>query len=289
VDEELELPQLRDPWMVAAFDGWNDAADAATGVVDHLIEQWDAELLVELDPEDFYVFTEHHLRPQVHHVDAHGPEPGGRFITWPTPRLFVAHPKRSERDVLLLRAPEPSVRWKSFCAAFLDVAHGVGVTELYTIGALLADAPHTHPVPVSASTNDARLAGRLSADPSRYSGPVGITTILTDLAGEQGIATASIWGAVPHYLAEPPCPRVTLALLRALEDAVELSLPEGVLVELAEAWQRGADDAVADDQELAAYVRELENDRETSELPEASGDAIAREFERYLRHRGEDD
>jgi len=289
VDEQLNLPDLRDPWMVAAFDGWNDAADASTGVVDHLIEQWDADLLLELDPEDFYVFTEHHLRPQVHQVEPHGSEGGGRFITWPTPRLFVAHPKKFERDVLLLRAPEPSVRWKAFCGAFLDVAQTVGVTELYTIGALLADTPHSRPVPVSSSTNDDRLAERLSASPSHYSGPVGITSILTELAAEQGIATASLWGAVPHYLAEPPCPKVTLALLRALEDATGMSLPEGVLVELTEAWQRGADDVVTDDDELAAYVKELESDRETSDLPEASGDAIAREFERYLRHRAEDD
>jgi len=285
VSDEVEIPRLRDPWMVAAFDGWNDAADAATGVVDHLIEQWDADLLLELDPEDFYVFTEHHLRPQVHQID----EPGERLITWPTPRIFVAHPKRSDRDVLLLRGPEPSMRWKAFCSAVLGVARTAGVTELYTLGALLADAPHTRSVPISASSNDPGLMDQMMVSPSRYSGPVGITSILNEYATNEGIATASLWGAVPHYLAEPPCPKTTLALLRALEDAVGFSLPEGVLVEMSEAWQRGAEEVTSADEELAEYVEALESEHQESDLPEASGDAIAREFERYLRHRADED
>lgn len=284
MSDDVEIPPLRDPWMVAAFDGWNDAADAASGVVDHLIEQWDAEPVLELDPEDYYVFTEHHLRPQVHQDDD-----GPSVLTWPTPRLYVAHPRRSERDVLLLRAPEPSVRWKAFCSTVVGAAQMAGVTELYTLGALLADSPHTRPVPVSVSTSDDRLAARMMASPSRYSGPVGITSVLNEHASNEGIATASLWAAVPHYLAEPPCPKATLALLRALEDAVEVSLPEGVLVELTEAWQRGAEEVTEGDDELTEYVQALEQERETSDLPEASGDAIAREFERYLKHRAEDE
>ncbi len=282
--DDVDIPQLRDPWMVAAFEGWNDAADAASGVVDHLIDDWDAELLMELEPEDYYAFQEHHLRPQVHQ-DGHG----DRTITWPTPRLYVAHPPKSERDVLLLRAPEPSFRWKAFSSTVVGVAKLAGVTELYTLGALLADAPHTRPVPVSGSTNDPQMMARMSLESSNYHGPVGITTILNDFAGEQGIGTASLWAAVPHYLAEPPCPKATLALLRALEDAVGLPLPQGVLVELAEAWQRGAEELSDRDADIAEYVEALENERETSELPEASGDAIAKEFERYLRHRGDEE
>lgn len=282
--EDSDIPALRDPWMVAAFDGWNDAADAATGVVDHLIEQWDAEILLELDPEEYYVFTEHHLRPQIHQGSD-----GERAITWPTPRVFVAHPKGTDRDVLLLRAPEPSVRWRAFCSTVVGVAQMAGVTELFTLGALLADTPHTRPVPVSASSSDPDLMDRLMASPSRYTGPVGITSILGEAASDAGIATASIWGAVPHYLAEPPCPKATLALLRSLEDAVGQSLPEGVLVEMAEAWQRGAEEVTEADSDIAEYVEALESERDTSDLPEASGDAIAREFERFLRRRSEDD
>jgi predicted ATP-grasp superfamily ATP-dependent carboligase len=187
--------------------------------------------------------------------------------------------------VLLLRAPEPNFRWKAFCSTVIGVAKLAGVTELITLGALLADSPHTRPVPVTGSTTDITLMDRMSLEPSRYTGPVGITTVLNDTASREGIATASLWAAVPHYLAEPPCPKATLALLGALEDAVGMPLPQGVLAEMTEAWQRGAEELTARDAEIAEYVEALENERDTSDLPEASGDAIAREFERYLRRR----
>jgi proteasome assembly chaperone (PAC2) family protein len=278
VSSTPDIPQLRDPWMVAAFEGWNDAADAASGTVDHLIEEWDAELLIELDPEDFYDF-------QVHRPHVHSGDDDERVITWPAPTIYHARPRRSERDVLLLRAPEPNFRWKAFCSTVIGVAKLAGVSELITLGALLADSPHTRPVPVSGSTTDVTLMDRMSLEPSRYTGPVGITTVLNETASREGIATASLWAAVPHYLAEPPCPKATLALLGALEDAVGMPLPQGVLVEMTDAWQRGAEDLTSRDAEIAEYVEALENERDTSDLPEASGDAIAREFERYLRRR----
>ncbi|NRQ50723.1 PAC2 family protein [Aeromicrobium sp. YC3-14] len=272
---------MRDPWMVAAFEGWNDAADAASGTVDHLIEEWDAELLIELDPEDYYDFQVH--RPHVHTSDE-----GERLITWPAPSIYHARPRRGDRDVLLLRAPEPNFRWKAFCSTVIGVARLAGVTELVTLGALLADSPHTRPVPVSGSTTDPVLMERMSLTPSRYTGPIGITSVLNEMAAQEGIAAASLWAAVPHYLAEPPCPKATLALLGALEDAMGLPLPQGVLVELTDAWQRGAEDLASRDEEIAEYVEALEQEQDTSELPEASGDAIAREFERYLRRRNVD-
>ena len=276
-----DIPQLRDPWMVAAFEGWNDAADAASGTVDHLIEEWDAELLIELDPEEYYDFQVH--RPQVH-ADDHG----DRVILWPAPQIYHARPPRGDRDVLLLRAPEPNFRWKAFCSTVIGVAQLAGVTELVTLGALLADSPHTRPVPVSGTTSDPQLMERMALMPSRYHGPIGITSVLNEMAAQQGIAAASLWAAVPHYVAEPPCPKATLALLGALEDAIGTPLPQGVLAEMTDAWQRGAEDLTSRDDEIAEYVEALENERDTSELPEASGDAIAREFERYLRRRHED-
>jgi len=276
-----DIPQMRDPWMVAAFEGWNDAADAASGTVDHLIEEWDAELLIELDPEEYYDFQVH--RPQVNTS-----EEGERLISWPAPQIYHARPERLDRDVLLLRAPEPNFRWKAFCSTVVGIAKLAGVTELVTLGALLADSPHTRPVPVSGSTTDPGLMERMSMQPSTYNGPVGITSVLNEIASQEGIASASLWAAVPHYLAEPPCPKATLALLGALEDAVGISLPQGVLVEMTEAWQRGAEDLTSRDEEIAEYVEALENERDTSELPEATGDAIAREFERYLRRRNVD-
>jgi proteasome assembly chaperone (PAC2) family protein len=202
--------------------------------------------------------------------------------------LYHARPRRGDRDVLLLRAPEPNLRWKTFCSTVLGVAKLAGVTELFTLGALLADSPHTRPVPVSGSTSDPVLMERMSLLASTYSGPVGITSILSEMASQEGIAAASLWAAVPHYLAEPPCPKATLALLGAVEDAVGLPLPQGVLVEMTDAWQRGAEDLTSRDEEIAEYVEALENERDTSELPEASGDAIAREFERYLRRRNDE-
>ena len=272
------IPALRNPWMIAAFEGWNDAADAATSTVDHLLEQWDAEVFAELDPEEFYDFQA--VRPVVAPSDS-----GVREIVWPTPTLSVAHPPRQDRDVLLLRAVEPNYKWQTFCASVVELARAAGVQELITLGALLADSPHTRPVPVSGTTNDPVMLERLSLDQAKYTGPIGITTVLSDVAAKEGLVTASVWAAVPHYAAEPPCYKATLALLGAIEDAIGVGLPQGVLREMSDAWQRGADELMEQDEDLAEYVHSLESERDAGDLPEASGDAIAREFERYLRRR----
>lgn len=275
-----DIPAMNDPWMVAAFEGWNDAASAATGTIDHLIDEWDAELLIELDADDYYDFQVH--RPHVHAED------GERIITWPAAQIYHARPRHGDRDVLLLRAPEPNFHWKAFCSTVIGIAQLAGVTEVLTLGALLADSPHTRPVPVSGSTSDPRLMERMSLLPSRYTGPIGITSVLNQMAAAEGIGTASLWAAVPHYLADPPCPKATLALLGALEDAMSMPLPQGVLAEMTEAWQRGADELTSRDEEIAEYVEALESELDTSDLPEASGEAIAKEFERYLRRRNVD-
>lgn len=276
---EFLLPPLNDPWMVAAFEGWNDAADAASSVVEHLIQEWDAQVLTELDPEDFYDF-------QVNRPHVHSDLQGTRTIVWPSATVYVATPKDGSRDVLLLRAPEPNIRWKSFCSLVVGLAELAGVNELVTLGSLLADTPHTRPVPLSGSASDPAVAERLGLRTSTYNGPVGINAVLAQSAAHEGISSVSLWAAVPHYVAEPPCPKASLALIGALEDVVGVPLPLGDLQELSEAWQRGADELAASDPEIAEYVSELESERATVELPEASGDAIAREFERYLRRRG---
>jgi len=265
--------------MVAAFEGWNDAADAASSVIEHLVSEWDAQILTELDPEDYYDF-------QVNRPHAHANEHGVREIVWPAPTIYVATPPGAERDVLLLRAPEPNVRWKSFCSLIVKLASLAGVSDLVTLGALLADTPHTRPVPLTGSASDPEVAERLGLSSSNYSGPVGITAILNHTAAQEGISAVSLWAAVPHYVAEPPCPKATLALLGALEDAVGVALPLRDLEDLSAAWQRGADELTQADPEIAEYVSELESELSTAELPEASGDAIARDFERYLRRRG---
>lgn len=276
-----EVPELRDPWMIAAFEGWNDAGDAASGVVDHLLDEWDAEILTELDPEDYYDFQMN--RP---HIGTD--EEGERSINWPRTVIYYARLKNSERDVVLVRGLEPNFRWMQYCSTIVGLGELVGATSLVTLGALLADTPHTRPVPITGTTSDPYLGSRLELEPSRYSGPIGINSVLTEMAAARDISTLSLWAAVPHYLAEPPCPKATLALLGRLEDAMGIALPQGVLKEMTEAWQRGAEDLSEKDEEIAEYVQALENERDTSELPEASGDAIAREFERYLRRRSTD-
>lgn len=275
---ESEVSSLNNPWLLAAFEGWNDAADAASGTIDHLIDEWDAEVFAELDAEEYYDFQE--VRPLMHRGDD-----GTTDIIWPTPTIYVARPRSSDRDVLLLRGIEPHFRWKSLCSTIVGLAQLAGVTELITLGSLLADVPHTRPTPVSVSTNDPTMRERLTVTPAAYTGPIGITTVLSQTASDAGMSTASLWAAVPHYLGEPPCPKATIALLGNIEDAMDVSLPHGLLKDLAEAWQRGADELISGDDDLLEYVRSLEAERDVADAPGTSGDAIAREFERYLRRR----
>jgi proteasome assembly chaperone (PAC2) family protein len=272
------LPALTNPVLVAAFEGWNDAADAATDAVDHLEEVWDAEPVAELDPEDYYDFQVN--RPQVSLT-----EDGGREITWPVTRLSVARGVVRDRDVVLLRGVEPSMRWRSYCRELLGLADDLGVQLVVTLGALLADTPHTRPVPVSGTVTDPALARSMALEISRYEGPTGIVGVLQAACSAVSLPAVSVWAAVPHYVAQPPCPKATLALLRKIEDLLDLTIPLGDLPDDARAWQLGVDELASEDEEIADYVRTLEQARDTADLPEASGEAIAQEFERYLRRR----
>jgi len=279
--DELGVDALADPILVAAFAGWNDAADAASGTVDRLIEQWDAELVHEFEPDDYYDFQVN--RPHVAFTDD-----GARSITWPTTRVYVARPEGAARDLVLLRGVEPNMRWRPFCAEILTVAEKLDVQMAVAVGALLADVPHTRPIPVSGSVSDPELGARLGLEPSTYEGPTGITGVFHDLCAQADLPSLSLWAAVPHYVAQPPCPKATLALLGRLEDLLEVPIDLGDLVEEARAWERGVDELAREDTEVADYVRSLEDARDASELPEASGDAIARDFERYLERRRRD-
>jgi proteasome assembly chaperone (PAC2) family protein len=279
---ELEaIPELTDPVLIAAFEGWNDAADSATEAVEHLEEVWDAEPVAELDPEEYYDFQVN--RPQVSLADD-----GTREITWPTTRVSVARGVVPGRDVVLVRGIEPSMRWRSYCAELLGLTTDLGVELVVTLGALLADTPHTRPIPVSGTVSDPELATAMDLETSRYEGPTGIVGVLQAECGVIGLPAVSIWAAVPHYVAQPPCPKATLALLRKVEDLLDLTVPLGDLPEEARAWERGVDELAADDEEIADYVRTLEQARDTADLPEASGEAIAQEFERYLRRRADE-
>ncbi len=273
-----DVPPLRSPVLIAAFEGWNDAADAASGVLDHLLRVWDSTLVAVIDPEDFYDFQMN--RPIVGTDDQ-----GMRRITWPSTQLSVASPPGALRDVILLRGIEPNMRWRQFCAELLAAADELGAEIVVTLGALLADTPHTRPVPVSGTTTEPELADRLKLEQSTYEGPTGIVGVFQDACVRTDMPAVSFWAAVPHYVAQPPCPKATLALLGQLEDLLEISIPLGDLPEDARAWERGVDELAEEDEEISDYVRALEETRDTAELPEASGEAIAREFERYLKRR----
>ncbi len=267
---------LRQPIMVAAFEGWNDAGDAATGAVDHLAQVWAGEEFSEIDPDDFYDFQVN--RPTVALEDG-----VTRRITWPTTRFQVCRLDAAERDLVLVRGVEPNMRWRSFCEQVLETAATLGVTEVVTLGSLLADSPHTRPVPVSGTSSDVQLATRLGLEHSRYEGPTGIVGVLQDACERSGLPSVSFWAAVPHYVAQPPCPKATIALLRRVEDLLDIPVPLADLPEQARAWERQVDELAAEDADVAEYIASLEDREPEEDLPEASGEAIAKEFERFLR------
>lgn len=275
------VPRLKEPIALAAFEGWNDAGDAASGVIAHLKSVWDVRPLAALDPEDYHDFQVN--RPTVSIVD------GRRRITWPTTRLYWARPQGLDRDVILIQGIEPSTRWRRYTEELLAHLTGHGTTTLITLGALLADVPHTRPIPVTSTSDDEDLLQRLTLQPSTYEGPTGIVGVLQEAATQRGVPTISLWAAVPHYVGQSPSPKAVLALLSRVEELIGISLPMGDLPEDAHAWEHGVDDLAGQDEEIAEYVKQLEQAKDTADLPEASGEAIAREFERYLRRRGDDD
>ncbi len=268
---------LTGPVLLAAFEGWNDAGSAASFALAHLEELWDTEQVDELDPEEYHDFQVN--RPQV----SIGPD-GSREIAWPSTTISVA--TRPDREtVVLVQGIEPSMRWRRYASEVLDAAERLGVRTVVTLGALLADVPHTRPIPVTATTDDVELQEALGLDTNTYEGPTGIVGVLQDEARRRGFTTLSLWAAVPHYVAHPPSPKATLALLARLEEIWAVPISMGELPEEAEAWKTGVDELAAEDQEIAEYVSQLEEAKDTAELPEATGEAIAREFERYLRRR----
>jgi proteasome assembly chaperone (PAC2) family protein len=267
--------------MVAAFEGWNDAGEAASGAVAHLERVWGATPLAELDPEEYHDF-------QVNRPTVSLDDDGRRQITWPTTRLYWASPPGASRDVVLVRGIEPSMRWRTFVGEVLGHADRLGVGTLVTLGALLADVPHTRPIPVTTTSDDEGVMARLAIEPSRYEGPTGIVGVLQEAATRSGVPGLSLWAAVPHYVAQPPSPKATLALLRRVEELLDVTVPLGDLPDDARAWEHGVDELAEEDGEIGEYVRQLEEAKDTADLPEATGEAIAREFERYLRRRGDD-
>lgn len=330
IDIDLPFPP-RDAVVIAAFEGWNDAANASTSALDHLIDVFDAEFVGEIDPDEFYDFQVN--RPMVGFVsdpdpddsadddapatdltdtgvsevgaladgsmappreagDDDGADSGlpARVLTWPTTRIYLARPDGFDRDLVFVRGIEPNMRWRAFTAELLAAGDTLGAQMWIVLGALLADVPHTRPIPVNGNSSDASVVAGHRVEPSRYEGPTGINGIITDACSRLEIPAVSYWAAVPHYVSQPPCPKASLALVRAVEDVLSLTIPLGDLPESARAWERGVAELAAGDEEIAEYVAQLEQARDATDLPQASGEAIAAEFESYLRrhdrHRG---
>ena len=272
------IGKLTSPVIIAAFEGWNDAGEAASGVINHLSLAWQATPVGAIDPEDYYDF-------QVTRPVTEVAEGRTERLIWPTTRLLAAKQEATDRDLLLVHGIEPNMRWRGFCSELVTSFSELGIELVVLLGALLADSPHTRPVPVAAAASDPALAADLRAEPVDYKGPTGIVGVLQHACADAGIPAVSLWASVPHYVAQPPCPKATLALIRGIEDVLDVSLPLADLPQEARAWERGVDELAEQDTEVADYVRTLEEAKDATDLPEASGDAIAREFERYLRRR----
>jgi proteasome assembly chaperone (PAC2) family protein len=265
--------------VVCAFEGWNDAGDAATAAIEHLQLTWEATELSEIDPDDYYDFQV--TRPTVRMVDG-----VTRRVEWPTTRLSVCRPPGANRDVVLVHGIEPNMRWRKFCDELIVQLEELNVTTVVTLGALLADTPHTRPVPVTGTAYDAASAAQFGLERSRYEGPTGIVGVLQDACVQAGVPAISIWAAVPHYVSQPPSPKATLALLHRVEEVLDVEVPLGDLPDQAEEWQRTVSEMAEEDEDVRNYVRALEERGDADlALNETSGDAIAAEFERYLRRR----
>ena len=283
--------------LVVAFEGWNDAGEAATGAVRVLQEQLDVSSLFAIDPELYYDYQFN--RPMLASDDD-----GRRRLTWPTATLYgpsasTATPEPDPApladdaelsvsganggNIFLLIGSEPSRSWKAFTAEIIDAALTHDISTVIFLGAMLADVPHTRPISIFASSENDDMRASLELERSSYEGPVGILSVLAEAAEDAGISTLSIWASVPHYVHNAPSPKAVLALIDKLEEIVDVVIPRGDLVEEAGEWENGINVLAGDDDDMAAYITQLEQARDTVESPEASGEAIAKEFERYLR------
>jgi proteasome assembly chaperone (PAC2) family protein len=294
VDVEIhKIPALRNPVMLIAFSGWNDAAEAATGAASHILGAWtDAEhaindqvgvvpeLIADIDPEEFYDFQV--TRPIVD-ID----ESQIRSLTWPGTQIFGLATPNFDFDFIIVRGVEPSMKWKTFTHDLLDLADDLEVQTIITLGSMLADAPHSRPITVTGSGAHPELAKRLGVEVSRYEGPTGILGVIADACLRRGLDAISLWAAIPHYASNSPSPKATLALINALEDFLEISLPQGELHADSLEWESEVDELAREDSDVAEYVKALEESKDSALLSDVSGEDLARELERFLRRQSE--
>lgn len=272
--------------LIVAFEGWNDAADAASSVVKLIAEQMAGEVVGALDPEEYFDFQFN--RPIVSYDEA-----GQRQFTWPGADFFeasdeakAANPKLENLFVLI--GVEPSRRWKAFVSEIIEVIQDLEIDAVVFLGAMLADQPHTRPILVTSASQNPRVCRELGVEKSSYEGPVGILSVLGQALEDVGIPTVSMWAQVPHYVHQQPAPKATLALLTELEQLLGISFDHGSLGQDAFTWERGIDDVASEDSEMASYIQQLEETRDELGSEAASGEALAREFERFLNSEQKD-
>src|SRR3954468_19577327 len=278
---------LRAPALVCAFTGWNDAGDAASAAVQFLGSSLGAARFARMDAEEFFDFQA--TRPKIRLVDGRT-----REIEWPEVEVWAARAPRAPRDLVLVSGPEPSMRWRTFSRAVVELAEALGTQLVVTLGALLADVPHSRPVPITGLATDEALTGRLGISRTSYEGPTGIVGVLHAACQDAGVPSASLWASVPHYVAAAPNPKAALALVRKLERLVGVTVDASELEGAAADYERQVSLAVQSDPDVQAFVERLEKAAAEEEPPFApgdlpSGDVLAREFQRFLRQRGPED
>jgi proteasome assembly chaperone (PAC2) family protein len=281
---EADPPELRAPILVCSFRGWNDAAGAASTALAAVATSLDAELVASVDPEEFFDFQAN--RPTISLEEGQT-----RRIDWPANSLIAAAAPAAERDLLLLDGTEPNLRWRAFSEAIAGAAERMGVEMVITLGALLAEVAHTLPVPITGLASDEDLVEELDLSRSTYEGPTGIVGVVHDMCRQRGMSSASLWAAVPHYVAAVPNPKAALALLRRLEGLTGIAVDATELEEETESYEEQVGRAVAANPEIEELVNRIEEQQaeqlsDGGDLP--SADSIAREFQRFLRQRGDD-
>ena len=277
-----QIPQLRNPVAIMAFNGWNDAGEAASGALTHLMGCWGNQenLIAEFNSEDFYDYQQ--IRPTVFIDNSQI-----RQLKWPNTNVYAIFTPHLPFDFVIVRGPEPSFKWQSFSNQLLDLFDDLEVNLVVSVGALLADAPHTRPISVTGTSSNPELAKRIGVEVSRYEGPTGILGVIQDASQRRDIDAFSIWAALPHYAAGSPSPKATLALIEELSDFFDISIPIGDLPEAAKAWEIAVSQLAEEDSEISEYVKQLEADKDDSDFEETTGDEIAKEFERFLRRQGD--
>ena len=275
-----ERPNLTRPILLAAFEGWNDAGEAATAAVRYLRDRWGAHRFASIDPEEFFDFTS--TRPRVRLRNG-----VTREIVWPANDLWSASLISEDRDIVMLIGSEPQLKWRTFCGELVDVAKELDVEMVIVLGALLADVAHTRPVRVTGTAQDPDLVARLGLQRSNYEGPTGIVGVFHDALAKAEIPSASLWANVPHYVGATQSPKAALALIERTARLIDVPVVTADLAQLAVDYEHQVDEIVAADDDAVAYVRRLEEDADGEGLELRTGEELAAELQQFLRDQTE--